>query len=110
MRRATACRPGPPLRIPTGYCLTSTGSLALGQVVIPEPAVERGGRDAEHLGGLAAVPAGLLQCGENLLALDLAQWRRDGRDDVALRVAAGSRGGGSEGESRRDDLGREFRG
>src|SRR3954468_21995851 len=109
MRRATAYRPGAPLRIPTGYCLTSTGSLALGQVVIPEPAVERGGRDAEHLGGLAAVPSGLLQCGENLLALGRAQWRRDGRGGVALRVAAGSRGrgGGSEGESRRDDLGRE---
>src|SRR3712207_5047664 len=44
--------------------------LPLGQVVVAQAAVERGGGDAEYLGGLAAVPAGLFECGENLLSLD----------------------------------------
>ena len=47
------------------------------KIVIAETAIECGGGDAEDFGGLAAVPAGLFESGENLLTLNFTE--RSGR-------------------------------
>ncbi len=47
-------------------------SRAMRQVIVTQAAVKGRRRDAEHLGGLAAVPARLFQRGDDLLALNLA--------------------------------------
>ena len=42
------------------------------EIVIAQATIECGWRDAKYLGGLAAVPACLLERGENLLPLDFS--------------------------------------
>jgi hypothetical protein len=42
------------------------------EIVIAQATIERGWRDAEYLGGLAAVPARLLERGEYLLPLNFS--------------------------------------
>ena len=53
--------------MPTGRFLTNL------EAVFAEAAVEGGGRDAEELGGFAAVPAGFFEGADYLLALDVAK-------------------------------------
>ena len=51
-------------------CIELTAAF---EVVIAQTAVECRRRDAEDLGGLASMPAGLFEGGEDLLAFDFAQ-------------------------------------